>query len=60
MQVVEGGDHLMFIVEVLNVTYRNDVPLIFSASRYCAPQALPVGSSTERALAVSCANSSNG
>jgi flavin reductase (DIM6/NTAB) family NADH-FMN oxidoreductase RutF len=49
IQVVEGGDHLMFIGEVLNVTYRNDVPLIFSAGRYCTPQALPVGSSTERA-----------
>lgn len=36
-QIVEGGDHLMFIGEVLRVTYRDDVPLIFSAGRYCTP-----------------------
>jgi flavin reductase (DIM6/NTAB) family NADH-FMN oxidoreductase RutF len=40
-QVVEGGDHLMFIGEVLRVTYRDDVPLIFSSGRYCTPLAIP-------------------
>ena len=40
-QVFEGGDHLMFIGEVLRVTYRDDVPLIFSSGRYCIPSALP-------------------
>jgi flavin reductase (DIM6/NTAB) family NADH-FMN oxidoreductase RutF len=40
-QVVEGGDHLMFIGEVLRVTYRDDVPLIFSGGRYCTPLAIP-------------------
>jgi len=38
-QVVEGGDHLMFIGEVLRVTYRDDVPLIISSGRYCTPLA---------------------
>jgi flavin reductase (DIM6/NTAB) family NADH-FMN oxidoreductase RutF len=40
-QVVEGGDHLMFIGEVLRVTYRDDVPLIFSSGRYCTPLPIP-------------------
>jgi flavin reductase (DIM6/NTAB) family NADH-FMN oxidoreductase RutF len=40
-QVIEGGDHLMFIGEVLHVSYRDDVPLIFSGGRYCTPLAIP-------------------
>jgi len=39
-QVVEGGDHLMFIGEVLRVTYRDDIPLIFSGGRYCTPSVI--------------------
>jgi hypothetical protein len=31
----------MFIGEVLRVTYRDDVPLIFSSGRYCTPSAIP-------------------
>ena len=40
-QVFEGGDHLMFVGEVLRVKYRDDVPLIFSSGRYCTPLAIP-------------------
>ena len=36
-QTVDGGDHTMFIGEVLRVEYRDDVPLIFSGGRYCTP-----------------------
>ena len=42
-QVLDAGDHLMFIGEVLRVAYRDDVPLIFSSGRYCTPSAIPAG-----------------
>lgn len=40
-KLVEAGDHLMFIGEVLRMAYRDDVPLIFSSGRYCTPLATP-------------------
>lgn len=36
-QVLEGGDHLIILGEVVNLSYCDDVPLIFISGRYCTP-----------------------
>lgn len=36
-QIIEGGDHFMFIGEVRHVDYCDDIPLIYSGGRYCTP-----------------------
>jgi flavin reductase (DIM6/NTAB) family NADH-FMN oxidoreductase RutF len=35
--VIEGGDHLIFIGRVERVTYRDGEPLIFSGGSFCVP-----------------------
>lgn len=39
-QVIEGGDHLIILGEVADLSYCDDVPLIFSNGRYCTPATL--------------------
>ena len=39
-QAVEGGDHLIFLGEVADLSYCDDVPLIFSNGRYCTTATL--------------------
>jgi flavin reductase (DIM6/NTAB) family NADH-FMN oxidoreductase RutF len=41
--IVDGGDHLVFIGRVIDATYRTGEPLIFSGGEYCVP--LPLAGS---------------
>lgn len=38
--IVEGGDHLIFLGRVLRAAYREGEPLLFSGGRYCVPALL--------------------
>jgi flavin reductase (DIM6/NTAB) family NADH-FMN oxidoreductase RutF len=38
----EGGDHLIFIGQVLRAAHREGTPLIFSAGRLCQPSPAPL------------------
>jgi flavin reductase (DIM6/NTAB) family NADH-FMN oxidoreductase RutF len=40
VQTIEGGDHLIVVGAVLNLSYADDVPLIFSSGRYCIPASI--------------------
>lgn len=44
-QVVDGGDHLLFIGRVERLRYRDGEPLIFSAGGYCTTVPLASGAS---------------
>ena len=39
--IIEGGDHLLFVGRVQKISYGKGEPLIFSSGRYCT--ALPMG-----------------
>jgi flavin reductase (DIM6/NTAB) family NADH-FMN oxidoreductase RutF len=37
-QMIEGGDHVLFLGEVVALSYREGEPLIFSSGNYCTPE----------------------
>lgn len=47
-QIVEGGDHLIFIGRVMDAAYRAGEPLIFSGGEYCVPLPLSATPSPSR------------
>ena len=45
-QMIDGGDHLLFVGRVHKLAYGDGDPLIFNAGKYCTARALPAGSAT--------------
>lgn len=51
-QMIDGGDHVLFLGEVVALSYREGEPLIFSSGKYCTPDLVRGESAAEDLLEI--------